>query len=184
MPEIMFQMISIWNWQHVPSKKADQSEICKNNQWIDLLVEQQRSLVLFHMLSDWHFKHLINFILIPRFDPSFNTSWCLTSFIYINAETILSNTICVGTVIDQHWILTSATCGKRDDIVTITFNDNSIFYNDQHQNEIISTIFHIHQDFDACLIRTTDISNMMTHIPCLIEVKFQWFIAVVRQILT
>ena len=75
---MMFQMISIWNWQHVPSKKADQSEICKNNQWNDLLVEQQRSLVLFHMLSDWHFKHLINFILIPRFDPSLNASWYLT----------------------------------------------------------------------------------------------------------
>ena len=75
---IMFQMISIWNWQHVPSTQADQSETYKNNQWNDLLVEQQRSLVLFHMLSDWYFKHLINFILIPRFDPSLNASWYLT----------------------------------------------------------------------------------------------------------
>ena len=92
--------------------------------------------------------------------------------------------LCAGTVIDQHWILTSATCCKRDDIVTITFNDYSIFYNDQNQNEIISTIFHIHQDYDACLIRTTDISNMVTHIPCLTKVKFQLFIAVVRETLT
>ena len=92
---IMFQMISIWNWQHVPSTQADQSETYKNNQWNDLLVEQQRSLVLFHMLSDWHFKHLINFILIPRFDPSLIASWYFTSFIYTNFKTILSNTICV-----------------------------------------------------------------------------------------
>ena len=92
--------------------------------------------------------------------------------------------LCAGTVIDQHWILTSATCCKRDDIVTITFNDYSIFYADQNQNEIISTIFHIHQDFDACLIRTTDISNIVPHIPCLTKVKFQLFLAVVRETLT
>jgi len=92
---IMFQMISIWNWQHVPSTQADQSETYKNNHRNDLLVEQQRSLVLFHMLSDWHFKHLINFILIPRFDSSLNASWYFTSCIYTNFKTILSNTICV-----------------------------------------------------------------------------------------
>ena len=34
--------------------------------------------------------------------------------------------LCVGTVIDKHWILTAATC-CRDDIVTIKFNDYSIF---------------------------------------------------------
>ena len=33
--------------------------------------------------------------------------------------------LCAGTVIEKHWILTSATCCKRDDIVTIKFNDYS-----------------------------------------------------------
>ena len=113
----------------------------------------------------------------------------LNSSILIHLLTSISKlfkqyNLCAGTVIDQHWILTSATCCKRDDIVIITFNDYSIFYNDQNQNEIISTIFHIHQDYDACLIRTTNISNMVTHIPCLTKVKFQLFIAVVRETLT
>ena len=168
---VMYQMISIWNWQHVLSTRADQCQTFKNTEWNDLLVEQQRSLVLFIMLFDWHFNHLINFILIPRFDSSLNASW----FIYLHQfqNYFKQYNLCAGTVIDQHWILTSATCCKRDDIVTITFNDYSVFYNDQNQNKIFSTIFNIHQDFDACLIRTTDISNIVTHIPCLTKVKFQ-----------
>ena len=75
-------------------------------------------------------------------------------------------------MIDKYWIVTSATCCKRDDIVTITFNDYSIFYADHNQHEIISTLFHIHRDLDACLIRTVDMSDMVTHIPCLNKVSF------------
>ena len=79
--------------------------------------------------------------------------------------------LCAGTVIDKNWIVTSATCCKRDDIVTITFNDYSIFYADQNQHKITSTLFHVHQDLDACLIRTTDMSDIVTHIPCLKKVS-------------
>ena len=70
-------------------------------------------------------------------------------------------------MIDANWILTSATCCKRDDIVTIKFNDYSIFYADDNEQEIISTIFHIHKDLDACLIRTvTDMSKIVDNVPC------------------
>ena len=79
--------------------------------------------------------------------------------------------LCAGTVIDKNWIVTSATCCKRDDIVTITFNDYSIFYNDHNQHEILSTSFHVHKDLDACLIRTTDLSDIVTYIPCLNKVS-------------
>ena len=83
--------------------------------------------------------------------------------------------LCAGTVIDKSWIITAATCCKRDDIVTITFNDYSIFYRDQNQHEILSTKFHIHDDLDACLIRTTDMSDILSHIPCLKKVSIQNF---------
>ena len=70
-------------------------------------------------------------------------------------------------MIDENWILTSATCCKRDDIVTIKFNDYSIFYADNDEQEITSTIFHIHKDLDACLIRTvTDMSKIVDNVPC------------------
>ena len=74
-------------------------------------------------------------------------------------------------MIDKNWIVTSATCCKRDDIVTITFNDYSIFYADQNQHQITSTLFHVHQDLDACLIRTTDMSDIVAQIPCLNKVS-------------
>ena len=89
--------------------------------------------------------------------------------------------LCAGTVIDSDWILTSATCCKRDDIVTITFNDYSIFYNDDNQHEKLSTNFHIHEDLDACLIRTTDMSDIVTRIPCLNKVSFQVAREIVRE---
>ena len=77
----------------------------------------------------------------------------------------------MGTVIDRNWILTSATCCKRDEIVTIKFNDYSIFFPDDQEHQIISTLFHVHQDFDVCLIRTAaDISEIVDTIPCLIKV--------------
>ena len=79
--------------------------------------------------------------------------------------------LCVGTVIDENWILTTATCCKADDIVSISFNDYSIFIADKNQKEIISTRFHIHEDLDACLIRTNDIPETVTHIPCLTKVS-------------
>ena len=82
--------------------------------------------------------------------------------------------LCVGTVIDENWILTSATCCKADDIATITFNDYSIFIADKNQTEIISTIFHIHQDLDACLIQTKAVPEALTHIPCLTKVTLKF----------
>ena len=79
--------------------------------------------------------------------------------------------LCAGTVIDKNWILTSATCCKRDDIVTITFSDYSVFYANENKHEIISTIFHVHQDMDACLLRTaTDMSKIVDEIPCITKV--------------
>ena len=67
--------------------------------------------------------------------------------------------------------MTSATCCKRDEIVTIKFNDYSIFFPDDDEHEIISTLFHIHQDFDVCLIRTAaDMSEIVDTIPCLTKV--------------
>ena len=82
--------------------------------------------------------------------------------------------LCVGTVIDANWILTSATCCKADDIVTITFNDYSIFIADKNQTEIISTRFHIHQDLDACLIQTKSVPEALTHIPCMAKVSLNF----------
>ena len=77
----------------------------------------------------------------------------------------------MGTVIDRNWIVTSATCCKRDEIVTIKFNDYSIFFPDDQEHQIISTLFHFHQDLDACLIRTAaDISEIVDNIPCLTKV--------------
>ena len=54
--------------------------------------------------------------------------------------------LCVGTVIDRNWIVTSATCCKRDQIVTIKFNNYSIFFPDDDEHEIVSTRFYIHQE--------------------------------------
>ena len=81
--------------------------------------------------------------------------------------------VACGTVIDKNWILTSATCCKRDDIVTIKFNDYSVFYAEDDEKEILSTLFHIHKDLDACLIRTAaDMSEIVDKIPCLNKVLF------------
>ena len=75
--------------------------------------------------------------------------------------------LCAGTVIDKYWILTTATC-CQDEIVTIKFNDYSVFFTEDEEREIISTHFHIHPDFDACLIRTApDISDIIDDIPCI-----------------
>ena len=109
------------------------------------------------------------------FSGLFSTDSSLSTIWYQFQNNFKQYNLCAGTIIGQSWILTSAKCCKRDDIVTITFNDYSIFYADNNQNEIISTTFYIHQDLDACLIRTTDISNIVTHIPCLNKVKFQPF---------
>ena len=75
-------------------------------------------------------------------------------------------------MIDRYWIVTSATCCKRDEIVTIKFNDYSVFFPDDQEHQIISTIFQIHQDLDVCLIRTAaDMSEIVEKIPCLTEVR-------------
>ena len=67
--------------------------------------------------------------------------------------------------------MTSAKCCKRDDIVTVKFNDYSVFYADENEHEIISTLFYIHEDLDACLIRTApDTSEIVDRIPCINKV--------------
>ena len=67
--------------------------------------------------------------------------------------------------------MTSATCCKQDEIVTIKFNDYSIFFPDDDEHEIVSTLFYIHQDLDVCLIRTAaDMSEIVDKIPCLTKV--------------
>ena len=76
-------------------------------------------------------------------------------------------------MIDKNWVLTSATCCKRDDIVTIKFNDYSVFYADDDEHEIIATLFHVHEDLDACLIRTAaDMSEIVDKVPCITQVRF------------
>ena len=75
--------------------------------------------------------------------------------------------LCAGTVIDKYWILTAASCCK-DEIVTIKFNDYSVFYADDQEREILTTHFHMHPDLDACMIRTApDMSEFVTKIPCI-----------------
>ena len=52
-----------------------------------------------------------------------------------------------------------------------------VFYADDDENEIISTLFYIHKDLDACLIRTAaDISQTIDQTPCINEVSFNEFI--------
>ena len=48
-----------------------------------------------------------------------------------------------------------------------------VFYADDAEHEILSTLFHVHEDLDACLIRVaTDISDTIDHIPCITKVGF------------
>ena len=74
-------------------------------------------------------------------------------------------------MIDKYWVVTSAMCCNQADIVTIKFNDYSIFFPDDDEHQIISTIFYIHQDLDVCLIRAApDMSEIVDQIPCLSKV--------------
>ena len=55
---------------------------------------------------------------------------------------------------------------------------SKVFYADEDKNEIISTLFYIHKDLDACLIRTAaDISQIIGQVPCIDEVCIEQFIA-------
>ena len=55
---------------------------------------------------------------------------------------------------------------------------SKVFYADEDENEIISTLFYIHKDLDACLIRTAaDISQIIGQVPCMNEVCSKQFIA-------
>ena len=48
-----------------------------------------------------------------------------------------------------------------------------VFYADDSEHEIMSTLFHVHEDLDACLIRVaTDISGTIDHVPCIKKVSF------------
>ena len=47
-----------------------------------------------------------------------------------------------------------------------------VFYADDDENEIISTLFYVHKDLDACLIRSAaDISQNTGQTPCITEVS-------------
>ena len=49
-----------------------------------------------------------------------------------------------------------------------------VFYAEDDEHEIISTLFYIHKDLDACLIRTAeDISNTIDQTPCIKKVRLQ-----------
>ena len=55
---------------------------------------------------------------------------------------------------------------------------SKVFYADEDENEIISTLFYIHKDLDACLTRTAaDISQIIGQVPCINEVCSIQFIA-------
>ena len=69
--------------------------------------------------------------------------------------------------------MTSAKCCKRDDIVTVKFNDYSVLYEEDDEHEILSTLFQVHEDLNACLIQTAqDMSEIVDKIPCVTEVLF------------
>ena len=47
-----------------------------------------------------------------------------------------------------------------------------VFYVENDEHEIISTLFYIHKDLDACLIRTAeDTSNIIDETPCIKKVR-------------
>ena len=60
-----------------------------------------------------------------------------------------------------------------------------VFYADDSEHEIMSTLFHVHEDLDACLIRVaTDISDTIDQIPCITKVSFSYIKALnIRSIL-
>ena len=46
-----------------------------------------------------------------------------------------------------------------------------VFYADDDEHEIMSSLFHIHEDLDACLIRAAaDISDIVGQTPCIKKV--------------
>ena len=110
---------------------------------------------------------------MPRLVFKIHTVQALISRYNIFENYFKQYNLCAGTVIDKNWVLTSATCCKRDDIVTIKFNDYSVFYADDDEHEIIATLFHVHEDLDACLIRTAaDMSEIVDKVPCITQVRF------------
>ena len=68
--------------------------------------------------------------------------------------------ICVGTVINKYFLVTTKFCCNSGDSVTINFEDES--------SSISSNTFYLHSTLDACLVRVeTDLSQRMNQIPCL-----------------
>ena len=48
---------------------------------------------------------------------------------------------------------------------------SKVFYADDDEHEIMSSLFHIHEDLDACLIRAAaDISDIVGQTPCIKKV--------------
>ena len=49
-----------------------------------------------------------------------------------------------------------------------------MYYAENNEHEILSTRFEIHEDLDACLIRTVDdMSKIVTQVPCLTKEIFE-----------
>ena len=68
--------------------------------------------------------------------------------------------ICVGTVINKYFVVTTKFCCNSGDSVTINFEDDS--------SSISSNTFYLHSTLDACLVRVeTDLSQRLNQIPCL-----------------
>ena len=113
----MSMMILTKTSRLVQSITIAQEEIFQNRFHVYQMV-QQHIRDPFLMLFDLHSRRLINFTLILRHVFPQNLKIQLRKLFE-------QYNLCAGTVIHKHWILTSATCCKLDDIVTIKFNDYS-----------------------------------------------------------
>ena len=70
------------------------------------------------------------------------------------------NQLCVGTVINQYFIVTTKFCCESGKTAAISFNGDS--------SSISSSTFYFHPTLDACLIRIeTDLSQKLIEMPCL-----------------
>ena len=79
----------------------------------------------------------------------------------------------IGTLSNQRTELKSSKYNNLQ-FLNQTWNRLKVFYADDEEHEIISTLFHIHKDLDACLIRTAaDISENVDQTPCLVKVHFR-----------
>ena len=70
-----------------------------------------------------------------------------------------TNQLCVGTVINSYFILSTKYCCESGNLVSINFDDGS--------SAIKSNTFYLHETYDLCLIRVeTNLNQRLTEIPC------------------